>query len=488
VGLPCDFWVGSKPGGKEFINEIESAAPMTRSVSIMGLGRFGGWIRHEWSPFQPGNAADVVSARTKMLMLTVYGLLTALRYPWLLLHGRLWAEEGSVYLRSGWTESYSSALFASHLGYYALWPNAVGLIAARWVPLPFAALLMTWCAFLIQLLAGYCLVQCEAFASARIKALALAVLLITAPSYEVWLNTINSQSYLVLCAAVILISRPGRHWIQRNSVLVFATLTGPLTMILSPFFLLRAFLKKTRAAYLQAGLVTLFAAIQVSVVVYSLNSGARRITFDPALAFPKFLVRFVALPFGSRLADMWGTTVVTHPDRVILTHPVIGSAISMLMAHHLLMLTWALADLFFVGGLIWVVSDRLDRTSLWLVAVSLWLGAFSIYGSYNGDRLIGERYVFPSTVLIGLSLTLAATRAHTFGRKKIAARILLTCFLLAGSFDYLTYSLIWVPAVKPAGPDWYSQAQSREHDENQELSVWPRGFPDEHVSLPRNHR
>jgi hypothetical protein len=397
-------------------------------------------------------------------MLTVYGLLTAVRYPWLLLHGRMWAEEGSVYLRDAWTGSYSTALFAPHIGYYALWPNAVGLVAARWIPLPFAALFMTWCAFLIQLLAGYCVVQCEAFRTGRAKSLGLAVLLMAAPSYEVWLNTINSQCYLVLCAAVILISRSGRPWILQNWVLVLATLTGPLTTILAPFFLLRAFLEKTRAAYLRAGLVTLFAAVQVAVV----RSEARQITFHPALAFPQYLVRFVALPFGSRWAELAGEAVVTH--------------------HYLPTLVWALADCLFVGGLIWVVWDRLERSSLWLTAVALSLSAFSLYGSYKGDRFIAERYIFPSAVLMGLSLTLAVTRAHTFGVKKIVARILLTCFLLAGSFDYLTYGVIWVPVVKPAHPDWYSQAKRWERGEDQELSVWPRNFPDERFSLSRDHR
>jgi len=450
------------------VNEIEPDCPTTRS-----------------RPIQHG--ADDVSARTKMLMLTAYGFLIALRYPWLLLHGRLWIEDGTVYLRAGWADSFSTALFSPHLGYYALWPNAVGLVAGRWIPLPLAALFMTWCAFLIQLLAGYCFVQCEAFATVRAKALALAVLLMTAPSYEVWLNTINSQTYLVLCSAVILISRPGRHWIQRNAVLVLATLTGPLTVILAPFFLLEAVLKKSRTVYLRASLVSLLAAIQVLVVRYSLGSGVRQIIFDPAAAFPVYLVRFVALPFGSRWADLLGTTIVTRPESLILTHPVIRHALSMLMSRHLLAFIWVLADLFFVGGLIWVVWDRVNRSSLWLVAMALWLSVFSIYGSYKGEGLIGERYVFPSAVLVGLSLVLVATRSHNFGRKKTLARILLTCFLLSGGFDYLTYSVIYVPFVRPTDPDWYSQAREREKDPNQELTVWPNWYPLRRFYLPSKH-
>jgi hypothetical protein len=182
-----------------------------------------------------------------------------------------------------------------------------------------------------------------------------------------------------------------------------------------------------------------------------------------------------------------GTAVVTQPDLVILNHPVIGHAISMLMDHHLMTFAWSLADVFFVGGLIWVVWDRVDRSSLWLVAMALWLSAFSIYGSYKGERLIGERYIFPSAVLIGLSLTLVATGAHTFGKKKTVARILLACFLLSGGFDYMTYSVIYVPFVRPTDPDWDSQARAREQNPNQELTVWPNWYPLRRFHLPPKH-
>ena len=83
----------------------------------------------------------------------------------------------------------------------------------------------------------------------------------------------------------------------------------------------------------------------------------------------------VALPFGSRWADLLGEAIVTHQDSVYWVHPIIGNAISLPMYHHLLTLVWALADLLFIGGLIWVVWDRLDRSSLWLVAVALWLAS-----------------------------------------------------------------------------------------------------------------
>jgi hypothetical protein len=428
--------------------------------------------------------AEPVSTHTKVLMLAAYSLLTAIRNPWLLLHGRIWAEEGTVYLRGAWSGSCLAAIAAPHLGYYALWPNAIALIAARCLPLQLAALFMTWCAFSVQVLAGYLIVQCEAFRVVRTKALALTVLLLTAPSYEVWLNTINSQFYLAVCAALVLISDPGRAWVQRSVVLAVAALTGPLTTILTPLFLLRALTRKSRIAFFQAALLTALAAMQIAVVHHCMKAGERHISFHPSVAIAGFFVQFIALPFSGRFGNDLAKASLARSASL---HPAVTHVFSAGMTPPLFVFCYAMADVTLIGTLLWIVIDRRDRSTPWLMAASLCLGFFSIYGSPDGVHLIGERYVFSTAVLMGLSLLLAATGESASGVKKIAARILLVCFLFAGSFDYLTYSRRWVPYVNPGGADWYTQAKRWQKDANQKLSVWPVWFPQRDFTLPPSH-
>ena len=131
--------------------------------------------------------------KQKGLLLAVYALCVALRAPALMIHGRIFAEEGSVYLRYAWIDRPILALLAPHLGYYSLWPNLCGIVAAHVFPLSHAAIVLTWCAFLAQLLTAFLIVECEAFESLKSKGLALAVLLL-ASNLESWLNTINTQS------------------------------------------------------------------------------------------------------------------------------------------------------------------------------------------------------------------------------------------------------------------------------------------------------
>src|ERR1035437_3632760 len=58
-----------------------------------------------------------------------------LRTPYELIHGFVYDEEASVYLRYAWDARAWRALIAPHQGYYALLANVCGLIAARVLPL-----------------------------------------------------------------------------------------------------------------------------------------------------------------------------------------------------------------------------------------------------------------------------------------------------------------------------------------------------------------
>ena len=435
--------------------------------------------------------SETVSTGQKGILLLLFSLLVALRDPWLLLHGRLWAEEGTVYLRNAWSSDLPATLFSAHLGYYALWPNFCSLLAAHVFPLQYAALVDTWCSFFIQVFAGYLILQCEAFSTVRFKSLALLVLLLAAPNRQVWLNTVNSQFYLVVCAVIVFLSRTDRHQLLRNFTLALAGLTGPVTTFLTPFFLLRALFAKTRSAYLQAAVITAWACTQILVIRESLHAGVRHINFQPSGIAPEYLAEYIVMPFFGRIAKRLTLSLVLNqvdPNQLIV-HTSLGHFKTLLMGYHLpltwpFLLLWAVADVAFLALLLWSTYDRADRSSWWLLIMSIWLALFSIYGAVGGTYSVGERYVFPSAVLMGLALLLAAARTTAVHSQKVVAACLLGCFLLAGSFDYVTYYQ-WVGWEKPDGPGWRIQVQMWRQDPSRKLSVWPPEFHGD-FTLPLN--
>ena len=436
--------------------------------------------------------SETVSTGQKAVLLLLYSLLVALRDPWLLLHGRLWAEEGTVYLRSAWSSSISATLFSPHLGYYALWPNFCSLLAAHVFPLPCAALVDTWCSFFIQVFAGCLILQCEAFSTVRIKSFALLVLLLAAPSRQVWLNTINSQFYLVVCAVIVFFSRTDRHQLQRNFTLALAGLTGPVTTFLTPFFLLRALFAKTRSAYLQAAVLTTCACTQILVIRESLHAGVRRISFQPSGIAPEYLVEYIIMPFFGRTSKKLALSLILNQmgAYVSTAQTSVGHFKTLVMSYHLpliwpFLLLWAVVDSAFLALLLWSTYDRTDRSSWWLLIMSIWLALFSIYGAVGGTYAVGERYVFPSVVLMGLALLLAAARTTAVHSRKVVAACLLGCFLLAGALDYFSYPQ-WVGWEKPAGPGWRTQVQMWQQNPNRKFSVWPPEFHGD-FTLPHDH-
>jgi hypothetical protein len=424
-----------------------------------------------------------LSSDRKAALLAIYSVLVALRYPWLLLHGRLWAEEGTVYLRSAWSGTVASSLFASHLGYLAIWTNMSALLAARVFPLPYAAVIMTWCAFLIQILAGYLLVQCELLKTNASRAIALAILLVGV-GMESWLNTINSQFYLAICSGIILISSADRLKILRNSVLVLAAFTGPVTCFLAPFFLLRAFLARTKANLLQAGIITSCACIQALVVVRALHTGVRQVNFQAAGVAPIFLVNFILDPLSGRIGRLVGYSAILNNSASPL--------LPVNRIHHFpltwpFLLLWAVLDIAFIAWLFYITADTSDRSSWWLLAMSLWLAAFAMYGAVGGTYDLDERYVLPSTFLIGTSLLLTAVKRRLPSARRVSASCLVVMFLAAGTVDYFYYPY-WAAKQRSGEPTWTGQAELWQHDPATRLPVWPKGWMPQGFSLPPDHK
>ena len=94
---------------------------------------------------------------------------------------------------------------------------------------------------------------------------------------EIWLNTINAQIFFGGAAVVIALNNSdhsGRsmRWFRRT-VLILGSLTGVYTVILTPIFWLRVWLRRSRSAALDAAMVSMGAAIQLVIFFVAHQSG-----------------------------------------------------------------------------------------------------------------------------------------------------------------------------------------------------------------------
>jgi len=396
-------------------------------------------------------ATDVSGLRTAMLLLLSVAFL---RCPSILIHGRMWGEELPVFLASNWNRSFLFALRAQHFGYFSIWDNFLGAVAVHWIPLAWVALLFSWSGVVMLLLTGYLVYQAEFLTTPTAKLLGVAALLFTAPSVETWINLLNSEFFFGIWSAVILFSEATRLRVYRSAALILAVLSGPLTTLLAPLFVLRAFVTRRRGSAWQAAIVSTGGLFQIAVAKMSAIAG-RQIHANPLTVVPAlFDKEFVEL-FLSRMAAKGNMLLLRD-------HLHYGEAASMFCFVGLLLC---------LGGLVYLVCR--EAVPLWLVLTAFWMAVIEAMLAIGGGWSLlesGERYSFLPNYLIELALIVMAVGALRDVRRT-SARILLALAFLSGVADYVLLPIRFREDWQ--GEPWRAQALRWERDPDTALHTHP---------------
>ena len=269
--------------------------------------------------------------------------------------------------------------------------------------------------------------------------MAALVVALAVPSNETWLNTINSQFYLAACVAIIFVSDPMCHRFLRNSILLLAGLTGLVSCLLTPFFIVRYL--RNRTAGIQAGILSACTAFHLIVL---LKIGIRHSEHHLIYLPEAFLVKSVVLPFLSRVpAVLAGRFAMHHVSTLFLSA---SFAIFLLL-------------LFFVFKARRVAGSE----AFSLCMMGLWIEIISSYGAIDGSSQIittadGGRYALTCNLLVGLALVLLFMRSAQKRALHTLSKVLLIALILSGLLDY---ALFWKRLA--AGPSWGVEVAYRNH-------------------------
>ena len=426
----------------------------------------------EAAGFVGGQNRGARASLPRVLLVLAFALLVAGRMPGLWPEGRLWAEEGKVYLFHAWHDPWYWALVKVHTGYMNL-PASVGTtLGVHWLPLPRVPLLTLLIALLLQVIPAALL------AAGRIAwlrdwwKLALALLLVAAVplSGEVWLNTITSQFHVLLAVAIVLASPTmgGAGGAFQGAVLIAAPLCGPSAALLLPLFVARAVIDRSPSRLGQAVLMLPAVLLQVATALTH-PEPARSVGLDIPLVLTAIAGKQVLLPLlGPGLANR---LTVGLPDAFAAGHT-----------------PWTLiaTPLLFYGALALGAWRCRDRPVRWLLAAAVILVVVSYFAALTPDTprdllyvWFGNRYAYVPTVLTGLALLgIAATG---LGATRAFAGIMVAWLLLTGTAYYLR--------IDPAfarGPSWGDEVRRWRTDPSSPLAIWPSGW---HVRLePRPDR
>lgn len=394
-------------------------------------------------------------------------LVAASRAPYALLHGRFWAEEGSIHFRHMALHDGVGTLlfFSNRTAYLNLFANLATRAAAD-APMPRAPLVTGWLSFgLLGVVLWVALFWPSELLTTTAARIAAATLLVvgTLAAPEVWLNSMGAQTYLGLLTVLLLfvvVAQLDRVRLALGSGLVaVAGLSGIYSCVLAPLFVWRAWRDRSRRRIVFAAVISAAALVELVVISKAKSSGD--------VAPTKLRVR----GFGPLIRDFAGRHLAGF---------LVGAdnATSIVQRSHgagglVVLSLGGLAVIVFVGFLLSHVRPR--TVPLLLAAAFVLEEVMILYGANNGA---GGRYtVVPIGILI-LMFVHATTHADRSWIRQVAVA---TCVvvLLFGVTAFWTY--------QPSNlrchdcPSWTEQVATWQAGRTNQLAIWP--YPGWHIEL-----
>jgi hypothetical protein len=437
--------------------------PPVESVAAASEQRDRSWFRDERVP-----------PKVAWAVLAGVVLVALARSPYLLFEGRFWAEEGSLHFQHMFDNASPGDLFfvQTRTGYYNAFANLSTWLASL-APILYAPLVTAWLSLgVLAMVAGVALFWPSELLPVAGAKIAAGVLLVvgTLAEPEVWLNTINAQTYLAVLTLLLLFTPVAELSRRRFGVsvamLVLAGFSGLYSIALTPLFLVRAITERTRRRWVQAVTLGVVAVVQVVVFLVSRSSGE--------LAETK-----VSVPGASELVRTVGGwhigAFLLGPARVDSLMQSLEDG-SWLAAAALALIAFAVVAL--LGLLLWRAPNV--RVPLLLLGAFVLIELLVQLGSL--EQATGRYVVLPIAILTLAAIHGAATCAHP--RVAMVGVGLCVVVLIAGLSSFWTRQPTLLRCEDC--PEWRVQVRAWEAGGSGRIDIWPYDRGEWVVQLDRD--
>ena len=168
------------------------------------------------------------------------------RSPYILINSRFVSEEGYVFFRNSFLEGPIYGLFQIfwNTGYFNLWAN-IGSVLALIPPIEYAPFATVYLSLFLKLFIIYYILNSSSSLLINIyyKVITSFLVILSPPIVpEIWLNTLNSQSFFgILTILIFFQNNEDQKLIHKTSpyVLFIGGMSALYTCVLSPFFLVK---------------------------------------------------------------------------------------------------------------------------------------------------------------------------------------------------------------------------------------------------------
>lgn len=396
------------------------------------------------------------------------------RSPYLLLHGRFYAEEGALHFSHMVAHpGIGSLLYVqTRTGYWNLFCDLATFAASK-AALADAPIVTVWISFAVVAAVVWSALRwpSELLPTATSRIAAAVLLTVgTMATPEAWLNSIVEHAYIGIFTVLLLfvdVKRLSRaRLVFGAGMLVLGGLSAIYTCALAPLFCVRAFQERSRRRIAYAVVVSGAALGQLAVVINSRSQGKLA---SNKMEFPRI---------GSLLRDITGTHFTTF---------LFGSSESAHLYRKgftfggltLLVLLAAVIFLFLLVLLAYAPNTRV---------AALLVGAFVLeemlvnYGALGGAR--GRYIVMPIAIL-----TLMLVHGAAVSEQRVLARIatvMCGVVLVAGLSNFWTTKPSLYRCINC--PQWSAEVQLWKAGKINAIPIWPYPNLGWSVLLPQHLR
>lgn len=440
------------------------------------------WLSQAWN-----NASNVslgfLSSNHRVMALGAFIALMWFRAPWLITHPRFWAEEGTAWFQYASAHSIIRDIVYIYpdSGYMNLMANVGGVLSSRTahlLNLAYAPLATTVAALGVQTMAiGVILFGKSRLFTSPTRSIAGCLIVLFAPTSlpEVWLNTINSMSYLGLIALIVLFVDVSAEpifakWAMRI-LLVLCGLSAAYSVALLPLYILSFFLYRERERKLQCYILAACLAAQIAFVIFSKFAGGglpnRGGDLSAGMSAINVLFWHIMVPtLGRDFALMvFGTLGFTDAWLTSSFYPHLGST-EIRTAGVICFLI--IAAVFYL-----LLAYGRSRNKVLLSGAFLIMAILTCAGSLHS--VPSGRYAFiPGIVFLLLLLSNIQSGART----RSIISMLILAFALANGM--LSYSI----KRDPTAPKWRDEVAKWRVDHNYQLKVDPSFWTSRVTYLP----
>ena len=439
-----------------------------------------------------------VSFLQASLLLIASVFIIFIRYPSFLLEPRIYAEEYLYYetfLNSQvWWEGFDALIYPS---YYILSTRMAAFTAAQFDP-SLAPLIMTLYGLIILALPLTIIffTNCKYWESLRSKIILASFIIFSLSTGEIWLNSTATGFIFPVAAFLILIDDSIQNKLKTcyySVILIFGILSGPITLLMSPFFLIRFLVRKDSTALLFCGIFLVFGLLQVTFFLISSEMGVINLNrgnnidlsfferfyfwFSPNFIFPVFGY------FASLIFRMMSIGINSEQEMIVLL-----SQLNLMLPSYLftyvqsifLSLTKIniLINVLIFSAVATLISWEFKRSNfderVYFIILFLYLSFVMSAMSLAGHG--GFRY---SLVTGFILLTFMYQRFMKLkkGLNRSVFSILITSSIIIGVIEYYPRVISFTPdrlfASNEKWPVWSEELRKWEIDSSYKPKIWP---------------